>query len=329
MSNAYVTDHALASRLEYAEAKANVASIEARDAADPQVGAKWIEVDGTFALFDGPGSPLTQSFGLGMAGAPTHGARVGCDLAMMVASPGGGSQRNAERRARAPRVEHPAAWLELFRGVVALPRIMDSTDRAYQQTQEEFRAELLRWLPNVSRFARLLTRHDDDADDLTQETILRACANWETFRAGSDCRRWLFAICRNSFLRDQERSTRVVAVDDPEADVGRVADLYWEAASRGIEGLFDRIDLAPALERSLRELVPEYREVVVLVDIEDYTYADAADALGVPIGTVRSRLYRARRMLQETLLEHARDFGFGGAKTDSARSPGDEARILS
>lgn len=206
---------------------------------------------------------------------------------------------------------------------------MDSADHAYQQAHEEFRAELLRWLPNVSRFARLLTRNDDDAADLAQETILRACASWETFRAGSDCRRWLFAICRNLFLRDQQRSARIVSVEDPEADVARVADLYWEAAGRGIEDLFDRINLAPALARSLRDLAPEYREVVVLVDVEDYTYADAADALNVPIGTVRSRLYRARRMLQETLLDHARDFGFANPKTDSTRSPGDEARLVS
>lgn len=74
MSNGLVTDHTLASRLERAEAKASVASIEARDAAHPQVGARWIEVDGTFAMFDGPESPLTQTFGLGMSGAPTPSA---------------------------------------------------------------------------------------------------------------------------------------------------------------------------------------------------------------------------------------------------------------
>jgi GNAT superfamily N-acetyltransferase len=71
MSNTYVTDHALASRLERAEAKANVASIESRAATEPHVGATWIEVDGTFAMFDGPRSPLTQTFGLGMCAAPT------------------------------------------------------------------------------------------------------------------------------------------------------------------------------------------------------------------------------------------------------------------
>jgi DNA-directed RNA polymerase specialized sigma24 family protein len=96
---------------------------------------------------------------------------------------------------------------------------MDSAERAYQQAPEEFRAELLHWVPNVSRFARMLTRNADDADDLAQETILKACANWTSFRAGTNYRRWLFAICRNQFLRDQQRSTRIVAVDDPETDV--------------------------------------------------------------------------------------------------------------
>ena len=67
----------------------------------------------------------------------------------------------------------------------------------------------------------------------------------------------------------------------------------------------------------------------MLVDVEDYSYADAAEALGVPIGTVRSRLYRARRLLQERLLDHAHDFGLRSPKTDSTGSPGDEARIVS
>jgi hypothetical protein len=71
VSSYSVTDHGLASRLEYAEANANVASVEARQALDPKVGAQWFEVDGTFAMFDGPGSPLTQTFGLGLSGPPT------------------------------------------------------------------------------------------------------------------------------------------------------------------------------------------------------------------------------------------------------------------
>jgi RNA polymerase sigma-70 factor (ECF subfamily) len=201
---------------------------------------------------------------------------------------------------------------------------MDLAESHLQPSEEEFRAEALRWLPNVARYARLLTRDKSDADDLAQETFLRAYTNWHTFRPGSDCRKWLFTICRHLFLRTQQRARRIVSVDDPETDVQGTAELYWEAAASGLEHLFDRIDLGPAFERGLRGMEPEYREVVMLVDVEDYTYADAAETLGVPVGTVRSRLFRARRMLQQTLIEHARDIGL--AKPPVAPS-GDE-RVL-
>ena len=193
---------------------------------------------------------------------------------------------------------------------------MDPADTHHQQlTEAEFRAEALRWLPNVSRYARLLTRDKPDADDLTQETFLRAYLSWSTFRPGSDCRKWLFTICRHAFLRTQQRESRVVSVEDPETDLQRTAELYWEAAANGLENLFARIDLGPALERALHGMQPEYREAVILVDVEDCTYADAAAALGVPVGTVRSRLFRGRRLLQQTLIAHARDIGLATPPT--------------
>jgi RNA polymerase sigma-70 factor (ECF subfamily) len=194
----------------------------------------------------------------------------------------------------------------------------------HQLTEAEFRSEAPRWLPNVARYARLLTRNQSDADDLAQETFLRAYLNWSTFRPGSDCRKWLFTICRHLFLRGEQRAARMVSVEDPEADVQGIAELYWDAAESGLAHLFDRIDLGPALERGLQGIQVEYRDVVILVDIEDCTYADAAAALGLPVGTVRSRLFRARRLLQQALIEHARDIGL--AKPPVTQS-GDE-RVL-
>jgi RNA polymerase sigma-70 factor (ECF subfamily) len=186
---------------------------------------------------------------------------------------------------------------------------MPIADTHHPLTEEFFRAEALRWLPNVSRYARLLTRNASDADDLTQETFLRAYVSWTTFRPGSDCRKWLFTICRNLFLRGQQRGARVVSVEDTDTDLQATAQLYWDAAESGLATLFDRIDLGPAIERGLRGLPAEYREALILVDVEDCTYADAAAALGVPVGTVRSRLFRARRLLQQALVDHARDIG--------------------
>lgn len=178
----------------------------------------------------------------------------------------------------------------------------------------DFEAEALQYLPNVARYARMLTRDASDADDLTQETFLRAYASWNTFRPGTDCRKWLFTICRNTYLRDRQRARRIVALDDPEQDLIAVRDLYDSAVARGQAGLFDRLDIAPALERAIKLLQPEYREALLLVDIEDRTYAEAAELSGVPVGTIRSRLFRARRVLQEFLVEYANDMGIGGRR---------------
>lgn len=198
---------------------------------------------------------------------------------------------------------------------------MEAANPTHRPAQSDFQHEVLRWLPHVSRYARLLTRNQPDADDLTQETFLRAYRGWSTFRPDSDCRKWLFTICRNTFLRDRHRAERVVAVEDPEAEVRATTLLYWDAMSHGLDDVFDGLDLGPALEECLKAMLPEYAETVMLVDVEDYTYADAAAELGVPVGTVRSRLFRARRLLQEALIEHARDLGLGTSRhsTDEAR----------
>jgi RNA polymerase sigma-70 factor (ECF subfamily) len=192
---------------------------------------------------------------------------------------------------------------------------MDLADNHSQSAEAAFRTEALRWLPNVARYARLLTRNPADADDLAQETFLRAFLNWSTFQPGSDCRKWLFTICRHLFLRAQQRGRRMVEMEDPDADVQRTAELFWEAEAAGVQNLFEQIDVGPALESGLRTMQPEYRSTVILVDVEGYSYADAAVVLGIPVGTVRSRLFRARRLLQQVLIEHARDLGLAATST--------------
>src|SRR5215471_1218781 len=143
---------------------------------------------------------------------------------------------------------------------------MNLADTHAERTDAAFRAEALRWLPSVARYARLLTRNEADADDLTQETFLRAFLNWSKFRPGTDCRKWLFTICRHLFLRAQQRGRRVVEMEDPDVEIQRTSDLYWEATAAGLQHLFDRMDVGPALERGLRDLQPEYRAAVILVD---------------------------------------------------------------
>ena len=182
-------------------------------------------------------------------------------------------------------------------------------DAAKRTKDEQFRREALALLPDVSRFALYLARDESDADDLVQETYLRAYASWHTYDPGSGCRSWLFTICRNTYYRTRRVEQRLPVVDEPGLESIAAARLHVSADQEGLGDLFARVDLADALARALDELPAPFKEAVVLVDVQDQSYETAAEVIGVPIGTIRSRLYRARRMLQEALLAHARDAG--------------------
>ena len=182
-----------------------------------------------------------------------------------------------------------------------------------------FEKEALPWLDDVYRFAMSLTRDDTDADDVVQETYLRAYRSWHTFIPGTECRRWLFTICRNVFLRSRERQRPTVDLEDGEQDAIAAGSVYAAARERGYDDLYATLDLAPALQAALSELAEPFRSAVILVDVEDMTYETAAQVMGVPIGTVRSRLFRGRRLLQEKLVTVARDLGFVTGLAAAAR----------
>jgi RNA polymerase sigma-70 factor (ECF subfamily) len=156
-----------------------------------------------------------------------------------------------------------------------------------------------------------MTRDESDAEDVVQDTYLRALRSWQTFAPDSDCRRWLFTICRNVFLRSRERATRSVTFDAAELDsiIGDGSHTRpWEERSGGTAD-YAMVDVWPAIRRAISRIPEPFRSAIVVVDLEDESYEVAADRLGVPIGTVRSRLFRGRRLLQEHLLSYALDLG--------------------
>lgn len=185
-----------------------------------------------------------------------------------------------------------------------------------------FEREALPWMDDVYRFALSLTRDPNDADDVVQETYLRAYRSWHTFEPGSNCRRWLFTICRNAFLRSLERERPTVDLEDAERDVIGAGEVYVAALEEGYTDLFARTDIGPAIDRAVQELPEPFRTTLVLVDVQDQSYESAAEVLGVPIGTIRSRLFRGRRLVQERLLAHARDLGVAGhAQPEAKETP--------
>jgi RNA polymerase sigma-70 factor (ECF subfamily) len=190
-----------------------------------------------------------------------------------------------------------------------------------RERDREFAAAALPLMPNVKRYALALTRNESDADDIVQETYLRAHRYWRSFESASDCRRWLLTICRNVFNTVVQREDRSVAVEDEELESLAAARTHNAAVVAGVDDMYARLDLGPAINDAIAGLHNAFRDVVVLSDVEGFSYEEIAEMLAIPIGTVRSRLFRARRQLQETLMVYAIDAGFGRAKRVAERAP--------
>jgi RNA polymerase sigma-70 factor (ECF subfamily) len=180
-----------------------------------------------------------------------------------------------------------------------------------------FEQELLASIEAVHRFALRLAREVSAAEDLVQETYLRALAHRDQYTPGSNCRAWLFTICRNVFVKGAMRDAREVATEDAELEAMGAAAVHGAVAASDPTGaLFERTDVDDAVRKALDKLPEEYRTVVTLVDIEDQAYGAVAEILGIPVGTVRSRLFRGRRLLQQDLLAYAMDAGLIPARME-------------
>ena len=195
-------------------------------------------------------------------------------------------------------------------------------DRPSPDAAGDFERVAIPCLADVRRFARSLTRDPVRADDLVQETYLQALRGWHTYRPDGEARRWLFTVCRHTFLRTAQRETRYVEApdDDPELESLASAVAHGMAERAGTVAALERMDLGPAITHALEALPLHFRVTVVLVDVEGQRYEEAAEILGVAVGTVRSRLFRGRRLLQEHLYAYARDAGFS-APPQAPRRP--------
>ena len=163
----------------------------------------------------------------------------------------------------------------------------------------EVREAMLAAIPSLRAFAISLTYNVDSADDLVQAAILRAWANIEKFEAGTNMTAWLFTILRNGFYTQYRRKRR--EMEDPDETLaGRLPTLPEQNAKCDVQDML----------KALAKLSPEHREALILVAAEGLSYEEAAQICGVPIGTIKSRAFRARESLARLLsIQHVEDFG--------------------
>lgn len=168
-----------------------------------------------------------------------------------------------------------------------------------------FEVAVARYTPVLHEAARRLTGSSDEAADLVQDAVMRAWTFWDRFEPGSNARAWLHRILMNTFInayRKQRRERDLFRAAGEESRRDAHTALELQRAER--DGLGDEVGAA------LAALPPEFRAVVELVDLGDLSYREVADRLGCPIGTVMSRLHRARKQLQESLGHYARQEGY-------------------
>jgi RNA polymerase sigma-70 factor (ECF subfamily) len=177
-----------------------------------------------------------------------------------------------------------------------------SESKARNQEREPFASEVLKHLDHLYRVAFHLVRNPDEAEDCVQETCARALSAHGQFTPGSNMKAWLTKILYNLFFDSYARNKRTVAADD--LFQGIESGDFWEthaADNPGPEKQFLQQELGAKIAAALKQIPAEFRAPIVLVDMSDFSYADAAEVLSCPIGTVRSRLSRGRRLLQKQL----------------------------
>ncbi len=170
-----------------------------------------------------------------------------------------------------------------------------------------FAEEALPWMDAVHRFALRLTRSGEEAEDLVQETYLRAFRSWDQFERGTNCRSWLFTICRNTHLHERERASSRYEMTETDVtgagDAARSLVNQRALAAQSPDDFFKQI-VDDRLLEAIDSLAEAYRETLILSDLADLNYAEISEVLDIPVGTVKSRLFRARRQLRDALLIH-------------------------
>lgn len=194
---------------------------------------------------------------------------------------------------------------------------MESMEEEIRQNYTEaeklqvFHDEFMPHINSMYNFAYRLTFDEDDANDLVQDTYLKAFRFIHSFEKGTNAKAWLFRILKNSFINDYRKKSKEPAkVDYQDVETYYNSDDVDRQITPDlrVESLQDMI--GDEISNALNSLDVDFRTVIILCDLEGFKYEEMAKILDIPIGTVRSRLHRARNLLKEKLTDYAKQMGY-------------------
>ena len=207
---------------------------------------------------------------------------------------------------------------------------MKSAEVFEQEQAWDFEKAAMPYVDSLYNTAYRMTRNSEDAEDLVQETYLKAYKYYDKFEEGTNFKAWLFKIMKNTFInnyRKKKLTPHKIDFSEIEESYERVIqknapDLIKDPESEIFQDMMDE-----DVKRALDSLPHDYKMVVLLADIEGFSYKEIAEILDCPVGTVMSRLYRGRKMLERTLLEYAKKYGYiRSGEPVKMRSRKDEAK---
>lgn len=180
-------------------------------------------------------------------------------------------------------------------------------------TATEFESQALPHTESLYNTALRLTRNSSDAEDLVQEVFYKAFKSIDQFEPGTNLRAWLFKILVNTHISQYRKSSKdptAAGYDDVEEfSIYSQVHSRAESISDTPDGVLDRF-LEQDIMTAIEKLPQQFKDVVMLIDVEGFSYKEAADILDVPVGTIMSRLFRSRKLLQKYLWEYAVEYGY-------------------
>lgn len=180
-----------------------------------------------------------------------------------------------------------------------------------KKKQEDFNAEIIPHLDATYNYALRLTTDPNDAEDLLQDSIVKAFRFFSSFQKGTNARAWLYRIVKNSYINNYRKASR----QPQKVDYDEVATYYENIRSEqsdttDLQAQLYRSEYDDEFKQALDDLPEDFRTPLLLCDVEDFTYEEIANMLDVPIGTVRSRLHRGRNLLKEKISDIAKNRGY-------------------
>lgn len=188
---------------------------------------------------------------------------------------------------------------------------MASLTKQEKRKQEDFSEEIIPHLDALYNFGLRLTSDPNDAEDLVQDSVVKAYRFFDSYEKGTNAKAWLFRILKNSYINNYRKKSK----KPQEVDYDEVASFYESIRAErtetsDMEDKMFRELIDDDISNALDEIPEDFRTVVLLCDVEDFTYEEIANMLDVPIGTIRSRLHRGRNLLKAQLMDYASRKGY-------------------